>query len=231
MEIIIGKQGNQPFPITESSVSRRHAVFRYNKQSGKMTLTDTQSLNGTWLLGSDGVFHRITAETAVTPQTLVRVGAKTTFHIKDLMVQPKEPEQAINVAPLRQVYERYQMRRVELENSASNLMMMRMAVVTVGGLIGTLAAVLLPEDFMGDPTVGNVCKAVVTLVLVVVGLLAVSHKGHTVVEQRNMNERYFHKHYCCPKCGYHFGMKLYENILAEGRCPNHNCKAKFVEKK
>ena len=231
MEIIIGKQGNQPFPLTENSVSRQHAVFRYDKQSGRMTLTDTRSTNGTWLLGNDGVFHRITAETAVTPQTLVRVGAKTTFHIKDLLVQPKEPEEAVDIAPLRHVFERYQMRKIELENSNSNLMMLRMAVVTVGGLIGTLAAVLLPEDFLGDPMVGNVVKVVVTLVLVVIGLLAVSHRGHTVLERRSMNDHYFHKHYCCPKCGYHFGLKLYDNVLAEGCCPNRNCKVKFVEKK
>ena len=34
----------------------------------------------------------------------------------------------------------------------------------------------------------------------------------------------------CPKCGYHFGTKLYENILAEGKCPNSSCKCKFKGK-
>ena len=60
--------GNQPFPLTEASVSRKHAIFRLDEQTKQMTLTDHNSTNGTWLLGNDGLFHRIRGYNAYVQQ-------------------------------------------------------------------------------------------------------------------------------------------------------------------
>ena len=49
MDIIIGKQGNQPFKLTESSISRQHALFHLDEATGKMSLRDSNSTNGTWM--------------------------------------------------------------------------------------------------------------------------------------------------------------------------------------
>ena len=54
MDIIIGKQGNQPFKLTESSISRQHALFHLDETTGKMFLRDSNSTNGTWVLARDG---------------------------------------------------------------------------------------------------------------------------------------------------------------------------------
>ena len=54
MDIIIGKQGNQPFKLTESSISRQHALFHLDEATGKMSLRDSNSTNGTWILAKDG---------------------------------------------------------------------------------------------------------------------------------------------------------------------------------
>ena len=56
MDILIGKQGNQPFALTENSISRKHAILHVDKVTGKMTLTDNGSLNGTYLRLNDGSF-------------------------------------------------------------------------------------------------------------------------------------------------------------------------------
>lgn len=226
--------GNQPFPLTEASISRKHAVFRFDEQTKKMTLTDYNSTNGTWLLGNDGLFHRITQPTAVGPNTLVRVGATTTFHIKDLIKQTPKPkpkeEEPVAIGHLRNVYINYTRRRTELENSNSTLMLLRMSVLSVGGVLGTILITLLPSDFLGDATMGNIVKGLFTLLVMVVGFILVNIKGKNIVQQRLQNDKYFQTKYCCPKCGFHFGARLYENILAEGRCPNPSCKRKFVEK-
>ena len=39
-QIIIGREGNQPFTINDEYVSRQHAVFTYDERTGLMTLTD-----------------------------------------------------------------------------------------------------------------------------------------------------------------------------------------------
>ena len=36
MDIILGKNGNQPFPLTESSISRHHASFHLDEKSGRL---------------------------------------------------------------------------------------------------------------------------------------------------------------------------------------------------
>ena len=40
MDILIGKFGNQPFKLTEPSISREHALFHLDEATGKMTLRD-----------------------------------------------------------------------------------------------------------------------------------------------------------------------------------------------
>lgn len=35
MDIIVGKNGNQPFPLIEASISRHHASFHLDEKSGK----------------------------------------------------------------------------------------------------------------------------------------------------------------------------------------------------
>ena len=106
-----------------------------------------------------------------------------------------------------------------------------MSVLSVSGVLGTLLFTVIPADFLGDATMGAVVKGVFSLLVLVVGFSLVNLKGKNIVQERLDNDKYFQTKYCCPKCGFHFGARLYENILAEGRCPNGSCRCKFVEKK
>ena len=54
--------------------------------------------------------------------------------------------------------------------------------------------------------------------------------GKYYIEAIADGNAYLKLNYCCPKCGFHFGLKLYENILAEGKCPNTSCRCKFTGK-
>ena len=70
MDIIIGKQGNQPFPLTESSISRHHAILHVDDKTGKVYLRDNNSTNGTYILNNNN-FVRIFKEIPVTLHELL----------------------------------------------------------------------------------------------------------------------------------------------------------------
>ena len=73
-------------------------------------------------------------------------------------------------------------------------------------------------------------KAVGTILALVISWWLVDMKNKDLIRRKYQNERYFREKYSCPKCGFHFGTRIYDNILAEGRCPNNNCKCKFTGK-
>lgn len=233
MDILIGKQGNQPFKLDEASISRQHALFHYDKLTGKMTLRDNNSTNGTWLLGSDGKFKRLVGETMVRPNTLVRLGAKVTFRIQDLLTAkstPKQEEKPIDISQLRRVYDIYTQNKLQLEAKSSNIMMWRMASLSFGSIFAIVLSMLIPKDFAGDIVISSVIKIVGSLMAIGLSWFIVDAKSKGLINRKAQNEQFFHKKYCCPKCGYHFGTRLYDNILAEGKCPNNSCKCKFTGK-
>lgn len=229
MDIIIGKQGNQPFKLTESSISRQHALFHLDEATGKMSLRDSNSTNGTWILAKDGKFKRLVGEASVGLNTLVRLGAAFTFRIKDLLpvVNNNDP---VDISKLKLVYENYNQNRMSLEAKTSNIMMWRMASLSLGGIFAVMISLILPKEVAGNETISAIIKISGSILAIGISWFIVDIKSKRLIQRKDQNERYFKKNYCCPKCGFHFGMKLYENILAEGKCPNNNCRCKFIGK-
>ena len=239
MDILIGKHGNQPFKLTEPSISREHALFHKDEVTGRMTLRDKNSTNGTWIMANDGRFKRLVGEAPVGPNTIVRLGAKHTFMIKELLAGGDghggydaggKKSVAVDISHLRAVYEKYQQDKMSLEAKTSNIMMWRMTSLSLGSIFAILLTMLVPKDFAGDTTVSSIIKIAGSVVAIGLSWLIVDIKNKNLIRRKDENERTFRKKYCCPKCGYHFGTKLYENILAEGKCPNSNCRCKFTGK-
>lgn len=232
MEIIIGKQGNQPFPLTEPSISRRHAILTIDDMTGALKLRDNNSVNGTWILCSDGRFKRLTQEISASPEMTIRLGATTIVKIKDLIRKKNREEETptVDISNLRFVYEKYNNDKLRIEAESSNIMMLRMASVSLGSILGIVASLLIPKDFAGDETISNIIKLALTIFSMVFAWFIVDRKNKGIIRRKSNNEAYLKQSYCCPKCGFHFGMKVYSNLLAEGRCPNNNCKCKFTGK-
>ena len=228
MDIIIGKQGNQPFKLTESSISRQHALFHLDEATGKMTLKDSNSTNGTWIFAKDGKFKRLLGEAPVGLNTLVRLGATETFRIKDLLV--KISDKPVDISKLRIVYECYNQNKMNLESKTSNIMMWRMASLSLGGIFAVMISLILPKEVAGNETISAIIKISGSILAIGISWFVVDMKSKGLIQKKDQNERYFKKNYCCPKCGFHFGLKLYENILAEGKCPNTSCRCKFTGK-
>lgn len=229
MDIIIGKQGNQPFKLTESSISRQHALFHLDEATGKMSLRDSNSTNGTWILAKDGKFKRLVGEASVGLNTLVRLGATSTFRIKDLLpvVNNNDP---VDISKLKLVYENYNQNRMSLEAKTSNIMMWRMSSLSLGGIFAVMISLILPKEVAGNEAISAIIKISGSILAIGISWFIVDIKSKGLIQKKDQNERYFKKNYCCPKCGFHFGLKLYENILAEGKCPNSSCRCKFTGK-
>lgn len=235
MDIIIGKQGNQPFKLTESSISRQHALFHLDEATGKMTLKDSNSTNGTWILARDGKFKRLVGEAPVGLNTLVRLGASATFRIKDLLVKTSvkpvaNDKKPVDISKLKIVYECYNQNKMSLESKTANIMMWRMASLSLGGIFAVMISLILPKEVAGNETISAIIKISGSILAIGISWFVVDMKSKGLIQKKDQNERYFKKNYCCPKCGFHFGLKLYENILAEGKCPNSSCRCKFTGK-
>lgn len=71
MEIIIGRNGNQPFPINNAGVSNLHA--KMSVVDDLWILEDLDSTNGTFIQDKDGIWQRI-AKKQITPDTVIRLG-------------------------------------------------------------------------------------------------------------------------------------------------------------
>lgn len=71
-QILLGTEGNQPFPITQSGVSRRHARITIDDY-GKWTLEDLHSTNGTFIRDKDGIMRRISSVN-IEPMTFICLG-------------------------------------------------------------------------------------------------------------------------------------------------------------
>lgn len=71
VNIIVGKEGNQPFPIKNAGVSRQHA--RITVEGGRWTLEDLDSTNGTFVRDADGSYIRV-SRIGIEEDTVVRLG-------------------------------------------------------------------------------------------------------------------------------------------------------------
>lgn len=226
MDILIGKHGNQPFPLTDSTISRQHAILHV-ENNGVLVLRDNNSTNGTWIMTNDGSFKRLSGEAKVRPETKIRLGAQFVCTIQQILKKPEAP--AVNISHLRDCYDNYMEKKMMFEAKSSNIMMLRMASMSLGTIIGLLIIAILPTDFMGNEVAGIVVKAMATLISIGLSWLIVDTMNKKLIRQKKENEENFKCNYCCPKCGYHFGTKVYSNLIAEMKCPNNSCKCRFEE--
>lgn len=71
VDIVVGKEGDQKFPIKNAGVSRRHA--RIIADGGHWVLEDLGSTNGTFVRDADGMYRRV-SRVAISEDTMIRLG-------------------------------------------------------------------------------------------------------------------------------------------------------------
>ena len=229
-QVIIGREGNQPFNITDEYVSRRHAIFTYDERTKAMTLTSL-SAQGTYVrMGSQ---YQQISQCAVDATTDVRLGPYFVFRIGQLFQKPPSPQpqphpsNRADITPLRRIAEEYERTKIEIEQKQSNINSMR-SLTIVFSMVGGLVSAALP--MMGH---NSSMKQFVWIGPLVAIFLAVSASlycakaSKKIIVKKNANEKNYKIMFSCPQCHMPFVGKLYENILAEGKCPK--CKTEFYD--
>lgn len=241
-QIIIGREGNQPFTITDEYVSRQHAVFTYDDASGLMTLTDKSRPNVGTFIRMGNQFQQI-SQCNVDATTDVRLGPYFTFRIGQLFqapvnstpsrpvqpaVPPKPKVEKADIAYLRKVAENYEETKLLLDQKQTTINGLK-GLGLVGSLAGGSITAILPELLGSHELIYKLIGPIAAILFLVILMMYCSKVGKELLVKKNKNEKNYKITFCCPKCHMPFAGKLYENILAEGKCPK--CKTEFYDSK
>lgn len=236
-QIIIGREGNQPFTINDEYVSRQHAIFTYDEATGAMTLTDRSRPNVGTFVRMGNQFQQI-SQCNVDATTDIRLGPYFTFRVGQLFQAPaihktppapqKPKQEKVDIAYLRKVAENYEDTKLKLEQKQATVNIMRTMTI-IASMAATLVSGALPM-MGGEDSKQYFWIGPVLAICFGIGLVLYCNKAiNKVLEKKAKNEKTYKISFCCPKCHVPFSGKLYENILAEGKCSK--CKVEFYDSK
>ena len=241
MEIIVGRRGEQSFPIMDRAVSGKHLKLT-TMPDGNVQVEDLGSTNGTFI---DGV--RIIKK-VVTRNTVVQMGPTFTFRISDVLpevktvpttpsgegsyIEPQTPqippkpeydeEILCKFQNLENVWNKYQEEKINLQKSNASKGFMRMMPMFVLGGLGYLIS-CIPELAQ--------FRTAITLAGLGLGIIItwISYKSATTLpEQMEKLNQQFQIDYVCPKCKQFLGFSPFEGLKNRGQCSA--CKSKWVRK-
>ena len=234
MEIIVGRKGQQPFEITDRSVSGKHLKL-ITMSDGNVLIEDLGSSNGTFI---DGV--RIIKK-VVSRNTVVQMGSTFTFCISDVLPEvktssvprtpptpptPPRPEYDEEILRkfqnLESVWNKYQEEKINLQkNNASKGFLRMLPMFVLGGLGYVISCIPELADF----------RTAITLAGIGIGIMItwISYKSATSLpEQMEKLNQQFQIDYVCPKCKQFLGFTPFEGLKNRGQCSA--CKSKWVKK-
>lgn len=256
-QIIIGREGNQPFALVDPKVSKAHATLIVN-DNGTMQLIDNSSTNGTFIYNR-GIFVRLCANDRydVTPDTMIRLGPETQFHVRRLLGQaspktklggvpaqntqggvhgqqaqqrPAPPKKRVDISHLRKISNVYNQQKMKIESKSSMINSLRGLTILVTMGAGTVASYFTTKndtDAEEGKMIGIFCL-VGAAILMIIFLLVINNFNKKLMKKRMTNDHNYAVKYVCPECHVSFRGKIYENILAERCCPK--CKTEYYDK-
>ena len=238
MEIVVGRRGDQPFMITDKSVSGKHLKLT-TMPDGSVQVEDLGSTNGTFI---DGI--RILKK-VVNRNTIVQMGSFYTFRISDVfpdvpkkesfqtssshvnqktdsIVEEYNPEILRKFQQLEYVWDKYQEEKINLQkNNASKGFLRMMPMFLLGGLGYLVSCIPALADF----------RVAITLAGIGIGIIItwISYKSATgLPEQMEKLNQQFQIDYVCPKCKQFLGFTPFKGLKNRGQC--FACKTKWVKK-
>ena len=204
-KIIIGREGNQPFPITQDGVSGRHASLTI-RTDGTWVLEDLNSMNGTYIRNKDFVFERV-GRKVIEKDTIIRLGSDDTirslqFMAVRLVAGPKDF--SFEFGLLKSKWDGLMERRDKLEKQIA-----LMSYLPVGASVLLLGATISVNDI-------HVIRGVMFLP----SILSPVSNTFGKKKLKKLNEEVKHTFVCPnPNCG----MPLTETEVKLGKCLK--CKA------
>jgi len=211
--LIVGREGNQPFPITEEGVSRQHLqVTVPDRMDGAWMVQDLGSSNGTFVQLEDGTFTQMTGTQQLSWDTVVRMGPDNmygrTFWLCQL-VQTDPNDYSMQFAELNRMLDEFsseKQRLTEEQEKQKNKSAIWKAVIT--GCVSLGICFLLPSEL------GMMRFALMPIVGVIIPFFFMGKKNNQPSKDYKALLR-------CPngKCG----RPLTEHDIRRGQCPV--CKA------
>lgn len=239
-QIIIGREGNQPFAINDEYVSRQHAIFTYDERTGLMTLTDKSRPEVGTFIRMGNQFQQI-SQCNVDATTDIRLGPFYTFRVGQLFQSPSTPknpttpqkpkQEKVDIAYLRKVAENYEETKLNLEQKQASVQSLQ-SFGSLGLILSAAISGIIPKMLESGEGVAWYYMAIGPIIagsfFIALQVYCMKAKKN-IIFKKNKNEKNYKISFCCPKCHVPFAGKLYENILAEGKCPK--CKVEFYDSK
>lgn len=106
---------------------------------------------------------------------------------------PPKQDETVDISGLRNIYETYNRNKMSLEAKTSNIMMMRMASLSLGSIFAIVLTMLLPKDFAGDTTASAAIKVAGSIIAIGFSWIIVDIKNKSLIRRKDQNERFFRK--------------------------------------
>lgn len=246
-QIIIGRHGNQPFPIQDDTVSGQHAIFTFDETTGLMYIQDNGSTNGTFIKRGGGPFVRAVNSEYIDQNCIIRLGPRLAIRPAQLLAAPRpvggggvpqgggqrppQPPQPpkpvrVDIAHLRFVSEQFEREKLRIQQAQARLGGLRqlsMIGSMSSGVIGGAITLMVGEE---TKVISLAVTGIVSVALICLWFYC-DQKSKGIPEQSMRNEKQYKLKYCCPKCKRPLHGQLYENVLAIGKC--NGCKAEFYD--
>lgn len=199
-KIIIGRNGEQPFPITQDGVSGQHASLTI-RVDGTWVLEDLNSRNGTFIRNEHFEFERV-AKKVIQQDTVIRLG--NTDDIRSIQFMAvrlvKDPNDfSYEFARLKQKWGDIMSKKDKLEKQIS-----QMTYIPMGTSLLMLCATMSVKDI-------NIIRAAMFLP----SMLSPVINSFSKKKLKQLNEEARYTFVCPnPKCG----MPLTETEIKKGQC-------------
>lgn len=219
--LIVGREGNQPFLITEEGVSRQHLqVTVPDRMEEPWFVKDLGSSNGTYVQQADGTFERVHGTLQLSWDTVVRMGPANMYGRTFWLCQLTQTDVNDYELQFRELNRRLDAFMVEKQQKSEKLEKQKKQSAIIKAFISIavvlifvlLLPVLMPDSAQQTITTLRVVVTTITTALVPVFFL----------NKKNDNPPTdFKSVFRCPngKCG----RPLTEYDIRRGQCPA--CKA------
>lgn len=226
MEIIVGREGDQPFTIDNAGVSRRHVKLT-DCGNGSYIIEDLGSSNGTFVNDQKVIKRTITVTDKVRlgptyALNFQQVFKKSKQSPTTVSTEQKQPTR-ISIDNLRQIRERYEQGRIALKKEAASARVKRALpplVVTAGLVLSTI--------FLGGETAGFLRPIFGVVSLLLIGYTTYQYYKTQTKEPEKMEalKKQFQIDYVCPSCGAYLGDLPFETIRNQKKC--NKCKTEWI---
>lgn len=193
IDVIIGKEGTQKFPITNPRVSRQHAKITVS-DSGLWTLEDLNSTNGTYIIDDDDELVQI-KKINITEFTRIVLADQTsmgfTFYAHHIL-EDDPLNYRTEFQHVLRIHDKAIKEKMELDAQKQKKNMMRFMPGIVSAVIGLVLTLFLPFN---QKVYGLAVTAVFTAILQALINIYLSKD----TKLKNFNAKYSNK-LICPCC-------------------------------